>query len=397
MKKSLNLKSIVVLTSICAVISLLLAATNALTAPIIEKNQNAAANEALLVVMPDGTGFEKIDISSYELPATVDEAYKEAGGGYVVKLTTAGYSSGFVIMCGVNADGTVSGAVCLSSNETLGYEKTFGDNFAGKNSEGVDAVDSISGATKTTAAYRNAVKDAINTATILGGGSVDIRSEEEILADNLSAALPVGEGKFTKLFLTEVIEGIDAVYTAENGKGSVCVIGEQFIGVDENGTVVSGAEGDTAANVSAQMAVLHASEATVIDLSAYADLPSALVSASKTATGNYILEMKGAGYGINGGDDYHPASGEYIYIRVSMTKEGKIIDCLTLSQAETPNFGSACAEETFYGQFAGKTESDYDSVDGIAGATLTTNGYKKAILRAFESVKIFEGGAGNEE
>ena len=397
MKKSLNLKSIVVLTSICAVISLLLAATNALTAPIIEKNQNAAANEALLVVMPDGTGFEKIDISSYELPATVDEAYKEAGGGYVVKLTTAGYSSGFVIMCGVNADGTVSGAVCLSSNETLGYEKTFGDNFAGKNNEGVDAVDSISGATKTTAAYRNAVKDAINTATILGGGSVDIRSEEEILADNLSAALPAGEGKFTKLFLTEVIEGIDAVYTAENGKGSVCVIGDQFIGVDENGTVISGAEGDTAANVSAQMAVLHASEATVIDLGAYADLPSALVSASKTATGNYILEMKGAGYGINGGDDYHPASGEYIYIRVSMTKEGKIIDCLTLSQAETPNFGSACAEEKFYGQFVGKTEADYDSVDGIAGATLTTNGYKKAILRAFETVKILEGGAGNEE
>ena len=397
MKKSLNVKSIVVLTAICAVISLLLAGTNALTAPIIEKNQEAAANEALLVVMPEGTGFEKVDLSSYELPSTVTEAYKEAGGGYVVKLTTTGYGSGFVIMCGVKADGTVSGAVCLSSNETLGYEKTFGENFTGKNSEGVEAVDTISSATKTTAAYRNTVKDAINTATILGGGSVDIRSEEEILADNLSAALPAGEGKFTKLFLTEVIEGIDAVYTADNGKGSVCVVGEQFIGVDETGTVVSGAEGDAAANVSAQMAVLNASVETDIDLSAYADLPSALVSATKTATGNYVLNVKGAGYGINGGDDYHPASGEYIYIKVSMTKDGKIIDCLTVSQAETPNFGSACADESFYGQFVGKTEADYETVDGISGATLTTNGYKKAILRAFESVKILEGGAGNEE
>ena len=397
MKKSLNVKSIVVLTAICGVISLLLAATNALTAPIIEKNQAAAANEALLVVMPDGTDFEKMDLSSYELPATVTEAYKEAGGGHVVKLTTTGYGSGFVIMCGVNADGTVSGVVCLSSNETLGHEKTFGENFTGKNSETVEAVDVISGATKTTAAYRNAVKDAINAATILGGGSVDIRSEEEILMDNLTAALPAGEGKFTKLFLTEVMEGIDAVYTADNGKGSVCVIGEQFVGVDETGAVVSGAEGDAAANVSAQMAILNASEETEIDLTAYADLPSALVSATKTATGNYVLTVKGAGYGINGGDDYHPASGEYIYIRVSMTKEGKIIDCLTLSQAETPNFGSACADESFYGQFAGKTEADYESVDGISGATLTTNGYKKAILRAFESVKILEGGAGNEE
>lgn len=397
MKKSLNVKSVVVLTAICAVISLLLAATNALTAPIIEKNQNAAANEALLVVMPNGTAFEKMDLSSYELPATVTEAYKEAGGGHVVKLTTTGYGSGFVIMCGVNADGTVSGAVCLSSNETLGHEKTFGENFAGKNSETVDAVDVISGATKTTAAYRNAVKDAINAATILGGGSVDIRSEEEILADNLAAALTAGEGKFTKLFLTEVIEGIDAVYTADNGKGAVCVIGEQFIGVDETGAVVSGAEGDVAAKVSAQMAILNSSEETEIDLSAYADLPSALVSATKTATGNYVLNVKGAGYGINGGDDYHPASGEYIYIKVSMTREGKIIDCLTVSQAETPNIGDACANEAFYGQFVGKTEADYETVDGISGATLTTNGYKKAILRAFESVKILEGGAGNEE
>ncbi|MBP3618897.1 MAG: FMN-binding protein [Lachnospiraceae bacterium] len=397
MKKSLNVKSIVVLTAICGVISLLLAATNALTAPIIEKNQNAAANEALLVVMPEGTGFEKMDLSAYELPATVTEAYKEAGGGHVVKLTTTGYGSGFVIMCGVNADGTVSGAVCLSSNETLGYEKTFGENFTGKSSDGIETVDVISGATKTTVAYRNAVKDAINAATILGGGSVDIRSEEEILMDNLSAALPAGEGKFTKLFLTEVIEGIDAVYIADNGKGAVCVIGEQFVGVDASGAVVSGAEGDTAANVSAQMAILNASVETEIDLNVYADLPSALVSATKTESGNYVLEMKGAGYGINGGDDYHPASGEYIFIKVSMTKEGKIIDCLTLSQAETPNIGDACANEAFYGQFVGKTEADYDAVDGISGATLTTNGYKKAILRAFESVKILEGGAGNEE
>ena len=393
-----NVKSVVVLTAICAVMSLLLAVTNYITAPIIKKNQDKAANEALLQVMPNGTSFVAVDLSSYELPATVTEAFKEeSGAGYVVKLTTTGYGSGFVIMCGVNADGTVSGAVCLSSTETLGHEKTYGENFTGKNSESVDAVDTISGATKTTAAYRNAVKDAINTATILGGGSVDIRSEEEILADNLSAALPAGDGKFTKLFITEVIEGIDAVYTADNGKGAVCVIGEQFVGVDETGAVVSGAEGDAAANVSAQMAILNASERTSLELAGYEGLPSALVSAEKTASGNYVLVMKGAGYGINGGDDYHPASGEYIMIQVSMTKDGKIIDCLTLSQEETPNIGDACANEAFYGQFVGKTEADYEAVDGISGATLTTNGYKKAILRAFESVTILEGGAGNEE
>lgn len=392
-----SVKSTLVLVCICAVMALMLAVTNAITAPIIEKNQSAAANEALLQVMPGGQGFEKMDISGYTLPATVTEVYKEANGGYVFTLQTTGYSSGLVIMCGVNADGTVSGATCLSSTETLGYEKTFGDNFNGKNSDGVDAVDTISGATKTTGAYRAAVKDALNAAIILGGGSVDLRTEEEILNDNLSAALPAGEGKFTKLFITEVIEGIDAVYTADNGKGTVCIVGEQFIAVDETGAVITDAPADVSANVAAQMAVLHAATTTDIDLTQYEGLPSACLSAKKTATGNYILEMRGAGYGINGGDDYHPASGEYIYIRVSMTADGKIIDCLTTSQAETANIGSVCAEESFYGQFVGKTESDYNEIDAISGATLTTNGYKKAIERAFASVKILEGGATHEE
>ena len=79
-----SVKSTLVLVCIGAVISVLLALTNAVTAPIIEKNQAAAANEALLVVMPNGTGFEKIDVSQYTLPATVTDVYKEANGGYVI-------------------------------------------------------------------------------------------------------------------------------------------------------------------------------------------------------------------------------------------------------------------------------------------------------------------------
>ena len=76
-----------------------------------------------------------------------------------------------------------------------------------------------------------------------------------------------------------------------------------------------------------------------------------------------------------------------------MTIEGKIIDCYTVYQAETQGIGSACAEEKFYGQFVGKTKDDYNTIDSISGATLTTNGYKTAVLRAFESVAILKGGA----
>ncbi|MBE6652888.1 MAG: FMN-binding protein [Ruminococcaceae bacterium] len=400
MKKSIV--STLVLVCICAVMAVLLAITNAITAPTIKANEDKAANEALLEVMPNGEGFEKVDLSAYTLPATVTEVFKETKGGYVVKMTTTGYSSGMVIMCGVNPDGTISGTVCLSSSETLGHEKTFGAGFTGKDAASVDAVDTISGATKTTQAYKNAVKDALNTAIILGGGSVDLRDEAQILNDNLSAALPAAEGKFTKLFITEIIEAdcFDAVYTADNGAGKVFVTENDgyegntcYTAVDKNGNVTKTTYWEEAL---AAYNILTASTVEIIDLKAYEGLPTALTSAKRTATGNYILTLNAAGYGINGGSEYHPASGQYILVMVSLTKEGKIIDTLTLSQAESTGIGDACADEKFYGQFDGKTAEDYKNIDAISGATITTNGYLKAIERAFECVTILEGGAANE-
>ncbi len=387
-----KLKNLCVFVCICTVITLLLAVTNTFTAPIVRQNQNAAANRALLEVMPDGADFALMDVSSYTLPATVSEVYRETAGlGHVIKLVTSGYGSDMVIMCGVTADGVVTGAVCLSSNETLGKEKVYGENFAGRDAAGVEAVDVIGGATKTTAAYKNAIKDALNTAIILGGGSVDIRTEEEILADNLAAALPEGGGAFTKLFMVELVEGVDAVYAAESGAGYVFVLGEQFVGVGADGTVVT--EGvENAAAITDAVARIKSSTFETIDLSAYPDLEKTVVSAQKTSSGNYVIETKGAGYGIKGGNEYHPASGEYIVVRVSMTPEGRIIDCLTVSEAETDGLGDACANESFYGQFAGKTEENYTEIDAISGATMTTDGYKQAIARAFAAVNLLKGG-----
>lgn len=387
-----NIKNLLVFVCICTVITVLLALTNSFTSPIIIQNQNASANKALLEVMPDGSGFEIMDISAFTLPQTVSEVHKETSGkGHVIKLVTAGYGTDMVIMCGVGSDGVVTGALCLSSNETLGKEKVYGENFGGKDAAGVDAVDIISGATKTTEAYKNAIKDALNTSIILGGGSVDIRTEEEILADNLNMALPAGENAFIKLFLYEDIQGFDAIYAAENGAGYVFVIGEQFVGTDAEGNVVSEGIEDAEAIANA-VTLIRSTVIEEIDLASYPDLEKTVVYAAKTASGNFVLETKGAGYGIKGGNEYHPASGEYIIVRVSMTADGRIIDCLTVSEGETDGLGDACASEDFYGQFDGKTEENYTEIDAISGATLTTDGYKMAIERAFAALKILIGG-----
>lgn len=378
-----NIKSVVILVAICGVMALLLAGTNALTAPIIEKNSAAAANEALLQVMPEGTGFDEVDLTAYELPATVTKAYKEtAGKGYVLELTTKGYGSDFKIMCGVTAEGVVSGAVCLSSNETLGKEKEYGKNFENKDSAAVEATDTISGATMTTAAYKGAVKDALNAAIILGGGSVDIRDPEQILADNLTAALPAGEGKFTKVFITEEITGVDALYAADNGAGYVAVIGEEFI-----------PETTDNATVQAAVAAMKASTLTDVNIDGKG-LNENITSVKKTATGNYVIEIKGLGFGYFGDDHaYQPAKNIPMVIRVSLTPAGKIIDCLTVSHSESDGYGAKWGTEEYYGQFDGKTEADYNTVNTVAGATISNSGYMKAIERCFEAVKILEGGA----
>ena len=147
---------------------------------------------------------------------------------------------------------------------------------------------------------------------------------------------------------------------------------------------------DIKANIEAQAAILAASTLTEIDLTQYADMPKQVDKAYKTSGGNYVIETHGSGFGING-DHYYNPSGEYIYVKVALTADGKVINCVTIAQSETDGIGSVCADKEFYSQFNGKDETNYKEIDAISGATLTTNGYKSAVSKAFEAVKIMEG------
>ena len=394
------IKSILVLVSICAVVSTLLACVNYITAPIIKEAENKKSNAALLEVLPEGKSFELVPMGDYTLPETVIEAYDAKEAGYVFKLSTTGYATGLVFMCGVSADGKVVGTKIITSSETPAIGgaalDTVAPNTVGKTLEDIDGVDTVAGATYSTAAFKNAVKDALNAAVILGGGSVDLRTEEEILRDNLNAALPEAQGEFEKHFFLEVVEGIDAIYTAKNGKGAVCVIGESFIAVDADGK----AKGDVAAEdkqtVETAMAIIKATEKTAVDLTAYEGIATNVTSVEKTATGNYVIELRANGYAMGvkdkNGQNHYYGPKTPIVIRVSLTAEGKIIDCITVSQKESDKYGAVCGDEKFYGQFDGKTEENYNDIDAISGATVTTEAYKKAILEAFKAVNIIEGG-----
>lgn len=242
MKKS-NFMPAVVLGTICLVVSLLLSVVNSITAPIIQKRQNAAANEALLVVLPDATTFEEITIDG-SYPAVIDKGYK-ADTGYVFQATVTGKSEGLIILFGINNEGKIVGTKVIADKETDDYDKLVFPALEGTNGAytGMDINNFnpylVSGATLTSKAYGEAVKAALQAFTIANGGSVDIRTPEQILQDNCNAALGTTGLTFTKWFATEVIEGIDAVYEAANNSGRVFVIGEKFIGVKEDGTLVN--------------------------------------------------------------------------------------------------------------------------------------------------------------
>ena len=387
MKK--QLKSVISLTTICAVVALLMALTNFITAPIIEEQEKNAVGEAFKTVLPEGEGFEAVDLSKYELPSTVEEAYSEKNGGFAFKLRTAGYGSDLVLMCGINNEGAVAGVSYISGNETLGVETTYGENLKDATADTIEAVETVAGATKTSTAMKLAVKDALNSAIIFGGGSVDIRDEATVLKDNLNTALPDAKGEFTEIFITEEVGNVSAIYKADNNFGFVFVLGENFVATDNNGTVLTEVSEDIKPEVIDAVQKIIGSTMTEIDISKYPDMPSNVQKAYKTSSGNYVFDLRGAGYGING--DKYTRSGQYIEIKVSLTPAGKIISCKTTAQKESEGIGDACANPEFYTKFNGKDQSTFGEVDAIAGATITTKGYKTAISRAFDAVDILEG------
>ena len=390
-----SLKDVAVLVAICAVFATVLAFTNSITGPIIREMLEGAANEAYNAVIPGATGFEDVDLAGKTLPPTVVEAKREKSGlGYAIKLDAKGYATGMIIIVGVDNNGVVTGATCVTSNETWGLEKTLGEKFVGKDVKNV--VDVEAGATSFTVnGYRSAVKDAINAATILSGGSADLRSDEEILRDNLMAALPEGGDAFTKVFMVEVTEGIDKIYSADNGKGYVCVIGEEFIGVDADGVALGESENNAIAE--AAVAIVSATEIESVEYTDDSKNSFGIVTkVEKTATGNYIFTINMKGHGIKGDEHAYP-SGKPSVIMVSISADGVILDTKTLENNESENWGGPHLKEgAFSSSFIGKTNDEANGIDFVAESTNTTKSYKYSILHAFEVYTILVGGTTNE-
>ena len=156
----------VVLSAICIAVALILSVANIFTAPKIEENQRKKVTEALKEVYPQSESFEEVDISSLGLPTEISAVYATNDGGYVFKASVKGYSTGLVIMCGIDAEGKITGTRYIESKETNGAEKILDGSFNGLTS-GSALPEFIKGSTRTSEAYRSAVELSFRSFEIL--------------------------------------------------------------------------------------------------------------------------------------------------------------------------------------------------------------------------------------
>ncbi len=112
------IKPALVLVSICLVVSFALAQTYAITLPIIEANEQKAADEARALVLPEGDSF-----TPYE-GSLVDgvEGYYVANNKAGVAVTATGKSFGgkLTTMVGIDADGKITGVTVTKHADTPG-------------------------------------------------------------------------------------------------------------------------------------------------------------------------------------------------------------------------------------------------------------------------------------
>ena len=156
-------KPLIVLIGICLVVSALLAFTHSVTAPIIESNGDAQADQTRSEVLEGATSFTKIKCDTEALG--IDSAYKEKSGlGYVITASNKGYGGPVVVTVGLDENGTIVGISVDVSTETSGIgsmagEPEYKDKYIG--TSGTADVDTISGATYSSTAVKTGVNAAL--------------------------------------------------------------------------------------------------------------------------------------------------------------------------------------------------------------------------------------------
>jgi len=167
------IQPIAILTIICLVAAGGLSMVNGVTAPIINAASSDRAQIAMAEIIPDATGFQEVDNDLF--PRAVREAFKSDNDvGYIFIVAVNGFSGEIRVMAGIDNDGKIISSKTLAHTETVGIgtildEDRWTSPFDGKDSR-LEGISAITGATISTVAYMNAIREAFVAFEIVRGG-----------------------------------------------------------------------------------------------------------------------------------------------------------------------------------------------------------------------------------
>ena len=384
------MRDMVPLVVICLVSALLLASFNLLTKDPIEQNSLRAAEETRTRMLPVAASFEAMEVTE---GSNMDSVYQglDASGepvGYVIQTTVNGYGGEVVVTLGMDMDGVITGVDVGGENfsETPGLgalakEPKFTQQYIGKTvpltlvkgnePKGDNTIDAISGATRTSSAVNGGINLAGKYISDLsGGGSPNTASAQgfggpvavtlELDASGAISSITIGDDYFNET------EGYGKKALEDS-------FSSQFIGMTpplELGDIdaISGA-------TVTSTAVVNAINTVYAQLTGEA-APAAPAEEEAPAAQLYEDGAWRAAFKGFGGP-----------VMVALTLD----DSLTIQSiqigddqfAETEGYGAQALEPAFQEQFIGKTLPLEDgAVDGISGATMTTN----AVLDGIDAI-----------
>jgi electron transport complex protein RnfG len=162
---------IIVLPVLCLIVSGTLAVCHNITYPIIETAAAERAEAARRDIIPQADEFVLVHADG--LPRTVTEVYRTTNNtGYIFMMTARGYGGEIKIICGIDTDGKIIKSAVLAQTETRGlgtpvFDEPHAGQYWGRDKNGIENIRAISGATITSNAYKNSIRDALTAFDIV--------------------------------------------------------------------------------------------------------------------------------------------------------------------------------------------------------------------------------------
>ena len=378
MDKNSSIYKTVLLGVVSACAGLLLSAVNAVTAPVIADNALKQVQSTLENFFPNGEFTDVTDKYKTDETELIDGVYEAKDEGYVFTLHNTGYSSdGFKFAIAFDNDGNIVGYEGLSNSETAGKgDKLFKDDYANQviGLTSTDSVPVISGATVTSKAVSAAVTEAESVYNEIQGIDFDAdaaaSAAENASAKSDASCIDNGDGTYG-CKVTGFAGELTATIEVKDGK----VVSVKDLKGDDVGddwfTDTSSLEGVSSADEIDAM-----TGATVTSNAVKSMIQAALDSANATANacsdnGDGTFACKAEGF-----------AGELT--ATIEVKDGKVVSVKDLKGDDN---GDGVGDDWFEDASSLEGVSDASEIDGLSGATFTSEAVKTMINAALASSK----------